>query len=151
MEKTLKILRYLTGLGTLLLLLLLAWQCIDIYIEGNATENLDANGVHLQSVYHMEDVAERLSALAIPFAVFCAVTVISVVLHTIYGTDATKGSTVPITAGKQKCPDSKKQHMIRIALFSLAALFILLGVMNGGWYDVLVKAINICTECIGLG
>ena len=30
-------------------------------------------------------------------------------------------------------------------------VFIVLGVMNGGLRDVLVKAVNICTECIGLG
>ena len=41
--------------------------------------------------------------------------------------------------------------ILRIVLFGAAVLFIVLGVMNGGLYDVLVKAINICTECIGLG
>ncbi len=39
----------------------------------------------------------------------------------------------------------------RIALFSVAVIFIIIGTMNGGLHDVLVKAINICTECIGLG
>ena len=42
-------------------------------------------------------------------------------------------------------------NILRIVLFGAAILFIVLGVMNGGLYDVLVKAINICTECIGLG
>ena len=36
-------------------------------------------------------------------------------------------------------------------IYLLAALLIALGVGNGGLRDVLVKAINICTECIGLG
>lgn len=40
---------------------------------------------------------------------------------------------------------------VRIALYAAAAVFIVLGVMNGGLWDVLVKAVNICTECIGLG
>ncbi len=40
---------------------------------------------------------------------------------------------------------------LRIALYAIAAVLIVLGVLNGGLYDVLVKAINICTECIGLG
>lgn len=40
---------------------------------------------------------------------------------------------------------------LRIALYAAAAVFIALGVMNGGMWDVLVKAVNICTECIGLG
>ena len=37
------------------------------------------------------------------------------------------------------------------AIYLLAALLIALGAVNGGLRDVLVKAINICTECIGLG
>ena len=39
----------------------------------------------------------------------------------------------------------------RVALAAVALLLIIAGVLNGGMYDVLVKAINICTECIGLG
>ena len=41
--------------------------------------------------------------------------------------------------------------VVRVLLYAAAVVFIVLGVMNGGVYDVLVKAINICTECIGLG
>ena len=39
----------------------------------------------------------------------------------------------------------------RAALYVAAILLIIAGVTNGGMHDVLVKAINICTECIGLG
>ncbi len=40
---------------------------------------------------------------------------------------------------------------LRIALVGCAVLFIILGIVNGGMQDVLIKAVNICTECIGLG
>lgn len=40
---------------------------------------------------------------------------------------------------------------LRSGLFILATVFIIIGVINGGMYDVFVKAVNICTECIGLG
>lgn len=40
---------------------------------------------------------------------------------------------------------------LRCALFVTATVFIVIGVINGGMYDVFVKAVNICTECIGLG
>ena len=40
---------------------------------------------------------------------------------------------------------------MRIVLFACAISMIVLGALNGGMNDVLVKAINICTECIGLG
>ncbi len=39
----------------------------------------------------------------------------------------------------------------RIALLALALGLIVLGTQNGSMQEVLVKAINICTECIGLG
>ncbi len=41
--------------------------------------------------------------------------------------------------------------VVRGIVFAIAVVFIILGVLNGGATDVLVKAINICTECIGLG
>ena len=40
---------------------------------------------------------------------------------------------------------------LRVAIFVAAAVLIVYGITNGGLRDVLVKAINICTECIGLG
>ena len=40
---------------------------------------------------------------------------------------------------------------VRGIIFIAAIVFIALGVLNGGAHDVLVKAINICQECIGLG
>lgn len=40
---------------------------------------------------------------------------------------------------------------VRIAFVGCAIGFIIAGVLNGGMEDVLNKAINICTECIGLG
>jgi len=47
--------------------------------------------------------------------------------------------------------ESKNPALLRTTLYFLAIVFIVWGVLNGGLYDVLVKAINICTECIGLG
>ena len=40
---------------------------------------------------------------------------------------------------------------MRKFLVILALILIAVGVANGGARDVLVKAVNICTECIGLG
>ncbi len=40
---------------------------------------------------------------------------------------------------------------LRLALYALGIVLVAAGVANGGLRDVLVKAINICTECIGLG
>ena len=49
----------------------------------------------------------------------------------------------------------KASFIIRISVVSvlgaLAATFIILGIFNGGIYAVWYKAMQICTECIGLG
>ena len=57
--------------------------------------------------------------------------------------------------GKSKAGSSRPppdaRGALRAGLYAVAIVFIVLGVMNGGLRDVLVKAVNICTECIGLG
>ncbi|MBQ8339534.1 MAG: thioredoxin [Clostridia bacterium] len=40
---------------------------------------------------------------------------------------------------------------LRCALLVVAVVLIAFGILHGGMADVLGKAINICTECIGLG
>lgn len=40
---------------------------------------------------------------------------------------------------------------LRIGIVAVALVLLVLGILNGGMADVLDKAINICTECIGLG
>lgn len=48
-------------------------------------------------------------------------------------------------------PKKRRLAPWRAGLYAAAVALIVLGVLNGGLWDVLVKAINICTECIGLG
>ena len=42
-------------------------------------------------------------------------------------------------------------HLARCVIIGLAVGFIVGGLTFEGWADMLTKAINICTECIGLG
>lgn len=60
---------------------------------------------------------------------------------------APKKKLEPVASAEKKSVPSA----LRIALYAAAALLIALGIANGGLWDVLVKAVNICTECIGLG
>ena len=54
-------------------------------------------------------------------------------------------------AAPKEARSAAAKNVCRAALLAAAAALIALGVCNGGMRDVLVKAINICTECIGLG
>ena len=77
---------------------------------------------------------------------------------------STEAAKAPGTAGAEKAvakagsqlhntPEEvvKRRILLRRILMAAAVVFIILGVMNGGMKDVLVKAIKICTECVGLG
>ena len=46
---------------------------------------------------------------------------------------------------------ARRRVIIRRVLLVAAVIFVVLGVQNGSMKDVLVKAIRICTECVGLG
>ena len=49
-------------------------------------------------------------------------------------------------------PETARRRVIsRRVLLVAAVIFVVLGVQNGSMKDVLVKAIRICTECVGLG
>ena len=47
--------------------------------------------------------------------------------------------------------EEKRVSPYRNAILAAAIILIVYGFLNGGTIDVLAKAINICTECIGLG
>ena len=57
----------------------------------------------------------------------------------------------PTPMAKELKENNKIVNIIRIAIAVMALAFLIAGILNGGMADVLSKAINICTECIGLG
>lgn len=251
MKKKENLLRWALTAATVLLVALLAWQCLDIYLVGNSPANLDANGLYIQRVYRAEDVITRLSGLRIwavaylvlliaalamipggkapaislepdnrlrlmkkkltdlpenaqaeealrkkirlgagAIVLVCAVMSLIFLLNrehfTSWDLEKTMGGmlkhTLPwiITAFAavigaaflcrrsmereiqllKGIPGSKAVDVaakpaylpvVRIVLYALAVILIVTGIGNGGMRDVLIKAINICTECIGLG
>lgn len=52
---------------------------------------------------------------------------------------------------KESKISSKNALTIKLCIVILAVASLLIGVLTGGLNDVLTKAVNICTECIGLG
>lgn len=52
---------------------------------------------------------------------------------------------------KKFCANRWFSFGVRIALVVLAVVFIITGIAGGGMDDVFEKAVNICTQCIGLG
>lgn len=57
----------------------------------------------------------------------------------------------PVTKPSPEGIPDKRLNMIRSVILILAIVFIIAGIANGNMHAVMVKAINICTECVGLG
>lgn len=53
----------------------------------------------------------------------------------------------------EKAPKKPQKSLLvwKLGLLAVAAVLIAVGYAGGGFQDVLTKAVNICTECIGLG
>ena len=147
---------------SLLLLLTAAALCFLIlrrYFTGISPANLSSEGIYLSPIYERGSVLAELSALLPLFLLDLAALLAAALFH------ASKKSPGLWQAGKpflppkppedkaMGCPDRSTlpKRILRLFLFAAALLLIVLGVQNGGIRDVLIKAINICTECIGLG
>jgi len=139
----------LLTLTTLLLAALLIWQCIDVYLTGNAPANLTETGVYKTPVYSRELVTERLAGIAWAFWLWLGMLLMAAV-HP--GSHRQEVRVKPQRLGESAGVGQPRGAAVwRTALYVLAVALIAAGVLNGGMRDVLIKAINICTECIGLG
>lgn len=139
-----RLLPYMTAIFVLLLITLLAWNCVDIFFFTPATPT---------STYTYENVAARLESL-LPLTGIC----IFLMLITVWfqdGQTETSHRNSSKIQHKEACIKAtvpfRPLQLIRTVLLLLAGIFIIWGVFNSGLCDVFVKAINICTECIGLG
>ena len=121
------------------------------------------NGEHFpQGDVQLEQMIRSLAAAVLPFAILgiACLAVTSVlqeksILREISAAQERikEEKAAGITAEEKPRTESKPaaQGRVRLVLLILAAVFIVAGVLNGSAGDVLMKAIKICTECIGLG
>ncbi|MBD5099116.1 MAG: hypothetical protein HDT35_06160 [Clostridiales bacterium] len=152
MARATRVMRFLLTAATIAVCLLLCWQAIDIYLTGNSPDNFSAPGVRIAPVYSREIVGERLAAISPALFLYLALVVAGLALQAAGGGELKRPS--PFRAEQSPTAPAVGERTLpalRIALYAAAIVLIVLGVMNGGLWDVLVKAVNICTECIGLG
>ena len=102
----------------------------------------------------LEDVVGRLMCNTAPWAVLILATLMAeaVLRERSLLREIALAKTAP-RLEHQKASMKKPMGIaaVRVILAALSILLITAGVFNGGMRDVLVKAVNICTECIGLG
>lgn len=148
MQKLVKMLRIMVALATIMLLGFLAWQCIDIYLSGTASAAPDG-------LYAYEDVSSRLKSIAIPAALYALLVLITLLLSKHQSADRNHFHHFGRCRHKAACKDAalsdRMSGILRYGILLIGAALVIWGAVNGSLYDVLVKSINICTECIGLG
>ena len=146
---------YLIILAVLLVALtaLLSAAAIRIWQEGSARKAENP----LAAVYTPENVAAELHRISPLMYTVIGLAAVGLLLgirdekstRPVPALKAEKGGPqVPAAAGG---PSDRGIAAARVLLLLAAGTFIVLGVLNGSMEDVLRKAINLCTECIGLG
>ena len=128
---------FMTAL-TLLLCAALCLSVISLYREGLARR---AASGPFAPIFTWQDTAARMA---------CLMPLITLWLAGAFLCRAGHDKRTPhARPEKQRAPAASGK--VRFVVFVCAVAFIVLGILNGGLHDVLVKAIQICTECIGLG
>ena len=145
-----KAIRLLMTVLTLALAAALCASTVALYAGGLARRQA-ANSL-MEPIFTREETAaalRRIAPLGLAWLAVAAVAAVSGLLAPLRGRPAKARITAPAKMKGQ--PETKRRMALRAALTVLAALLLILGAFNGGLNDVLVKAVNICTECIGLG
>ena len=121
---------------------------------------------YMINIKHFEPVGELLLEQAIKMTIhllpWVIITMICLVIRTIYIEFSARKSINIVkeiikSSGKNKSnyEVNKKEERIllisRLTILTISVAFIIVGAANGQAGSVLEKAINICTECIGLG
>jgi len=127
----------------ILLTVLLIAAVIGIYREGVAAKAEDV----LAWIFSREKIAESFRLIRPLFYITVGVSAAGLIL----GVKDEKGLK-PVKGGRVQNPaPASREKILRIVLLIAAVCLLAVGVYNGSAMDVLGKAINVCTECIGLG
>lgn len=120
---------------------------VALYVRGTAAVSAGT----ADAVFTRAQAADLLRGFMVPALLLAALLLLSAVLGR---TDAPNapGDPKPFARGAEPVGAYRGTGAKGVwLLLVVSAALIAAGILNGGLRDVLVKAINICTECIGLG
>ena len=138
-----KILPILLAVCCIALAVILAAGAIVLYVDGAARRAENP----LESIYTAEKAGQVMKAALPLFLVLLCALVVSIAL----GVKPKTGKASKNAVRMKPQAEPKHVNTIRTVVIIAAVILIIAGILNGGALDVLVKAINICTECVGLG
>ena len=154
-----KIMLYINSALYSLWAILTAGSAISIYLKGAAYQ---AQGHPEAWIFTREKAMEAFGTFAPVLALAVVMTLICVIkgirddsqdkpvadpdLISVYKAERETERDVQAEAAK-----AKKLRAVKITVLIAAVIFVIAGIRNGSMEDTLIKAINICTECVGLG
>lgn len=127
----------------ILIAAMLSCSAIRIYLDGSAYQ---AAGHPTEWIYTREKAVSALIPVLPVFIISLGVNLFCVVKE-FKDEEADK----PVHDIEFKRNSESKLSVVRWVLMAAAIVFVIMGIQNGSMEDVLVKAIKICTECVGLG
>ena len=154
-----KVMLYINSALYSLWAILTAGSAISIYLKGAAYQ---AEGHPEAWIFTREKAMEAFGTFVPVLALAVVMTLICVIkgirddsqdkpvadpdLISIYKAERETERDVQAEAAK-----AKKLRAVKITVLIAAVIFVIAGIRNGSMEDTLIKAINICTECVGLG
>ena len=138
-----KVVLIITSVLCILLAVLLIAAVISIYREGVAAKADDV----LAWIFSREKIAESFRMIRPVFYITVGVSAVGLILGV-----KDENGLKPVKGGKIENPGPvSRTRILRIVLVIAAVCLLAAGMFNGSAKDVLGKAVNVCTECIGLG
>ena len=151
-----RIFMIIQSLLCVLSVIMLMSAAIGIYSEGRQKKAEDPTA----AIYSREAAGEAAApgAMVLLLGVCFSIAGWAIDIH---DEDADKPVRIPEFGGAMKEQlkdkaaeaedDHAKKNRIRLAVLIIAVICIIAGIANHNMRDILIKATNICTECIGLG
>lgn len=114
--------------------------CLHIYFTGGNTP------------YSRDIVTKHFNYISIPIYITFAFIIIGIIFNMIFPCEKKDKEFYGKPVRKGQYDTNKRVVLIvRSSVLLIAVIFITYGFISGGAIAVLTKAVNICTECIGLG
>lgn len=116
----------------------LIWACLNVYRGGDGA-------------YTRAAVAAALQKVTVPVCIWLVLVAAGWLCHLLLPGDGAKRAVGKKGAMRKGKYNRRAVLAVRISLAVIGLGLLITGAVTGGMADVLAKAINICTECVGLG
>lgn len=120
---------------------------VNLYLTGSRAAK--ESGDPAAAIYTAESIRTAFRPIAPVVYAFLPALAAGIVYRAF--TEEKNRISAPRPVKKRKPANKKAVAALRIAVAAAAVILIILGIAGGGLQDVLVKAVKICMECVGLG